>query len=308
MPPEASVLADRLAEMRRVAARIGERQREFERARDPRAVFAFVYHNITLDLAEHLQDPKSTFARPEWVAELAIAFAGRYLEAMDWVSAARKGRTTGLPGPPPRAWLDVDAAIHGTRSYVLEDLLFSMAAHISCDLPHALLATGLYAEHLPDYHRVNDVLASNTDAIEEAVAERYQPTLVWLDALAGRFDEFFTNYGIRTARGMAWYNATRLAGPGRGEAADSIARSAAGFISAVRHPGAWWLRGPLAIARAVIPPRRRWPPPEAPIRREIVSPGAIRARRASAKGKPRRGGPASPSQAKARGGTRARPA
>ena len=150
----------------------------------------------------------------------------------------------------------------GGRSYVLEDPAYSMAIHIIFDLPYALERVGTSAGHLPDYRFINEVLAARTDRIEDAVAERYQRSLAWLDRLAGNFGRFFTNYGIRMSRSVAWYNALRLHSPDREGAAGAIERSTGLFIQSVRRPDEWWLRIGVSILRAVVPRFRRWPPAE----------------------------------------------
>ena len=256
------------AKVRGLALRLAPYHRKYEEARDTRAVFAFVYLNITLDLASQLENPQSTFGDPEWVAELAHAFGNRFALAMDaldeWLlrHPAEKPTPESLYGSVPRPWADVYLAISGKQSYVFEDLVFSMMAHISYDLPHALLNVAHDPERLADYHRMNSTLATQTDLIQDTVADRYEHFLFFLDKLVGSFDEFLTNYGIRAARSVAYYNALRLsAATARAEATASIERSTHLFIQSVRAPEEWWLRLAIRIGRFLIPRRRRWPKP-----------------------------------------------
>ncbi len=157
------------------------------------------------------------------------------------------------------------AATRDGQSFVLEDMVFSMMAHISHDLPLALLEVELEGDggsNIADYHLMNEVLGSQIDAIQRATARRYQRSLAWLDRLAGHYDEFFTNYGIRLSRSSAWYNACRLLDPASHDAAQqSILRSTGAFIDFVRVPKAWWLRLLVRGVRALAPKRRRWPSP-----------------------------------------------
>lgn len=261
----------------------------YERGRDARAVFAYVYYNITLDLAERVAAPAAGFLDPGFVAELAVAFGGRYRAAADAIDDALSEGAGELDDEAleraldavPRPWADVYLAQRGGRSYVLEDLLYSMMAHISYDLPLALGDVGARADHLADYHRMNAVLAERTEFIQDRVAERYQTTLAKLDRLAGSFDEFFTSYGIRGARSVAWYNAQRLLSPpAAADARASIERSTRSFIRAVRRPEPAWLRLLVRAARLLVPPRRRWPEPPEP------SPRPSRAPRPAAAGAP----------------------
>ena len=245
----------------------------YERGHDERAIFAFVYENITQDLANHLRDTKSAFDDPEWVATLTESFAAQFFKAMDAIDTWLEGSasdghplaTERLYETTPKPWADVYLAIRNGQSYILEDLLFSMMAHISYDLPPALLEAKMEApdrSHVRDYHKMNEVLARQTGAIQAAVASRYNRLLALLDRLAGHYDEFFTNYGIRLARSVAWYNACRLLDPSsEEEARRSTLRSAAGFIEYVRRPRAWWLRMFIGAVRLLIPHWRKWPTP-----------------------------------------------
>lgn len=237
----------------------------FDATRDTRAVFAFVYERLTRELAARLENDANEFDDPGWIAALADSFAARYIGAMDAIDQAIGADTEGDPGGAvPEPWLDVHRAISDGGSYVLEDLVFSMMAHISFDLPHALLEVGMEHEgrsRVADYHRMNDVLGLKTDDMQVVVARRYQRFLAVLDRLAGHYDEFFTNYGIRLARSVAWYNAHRLLDPPSAQAATAaIGRSTGAFIKFVRYPSNGWLRILLRVVRAVVPRRRRWPP------------------------------------------------
>ena len=226
----------------------------YDLARDPRAVFAFVYERLTRQLAEALREP-GAFDDPAWIGELADEFVHRYAAAMDAIDDGS--------GAAPKPWLDVCRAMQSGRSYVLEDLIFSMMAHITYDLPNALVAIGLEragGSRISDYHTMNAVLATKTDEMQLLAADRYQRFLAVLDHLAGNYDEFFTNYGIRLARSVAWYNARRLEDPAsKDEAAGSITRSTGAFIDFVRNPDPWWVRYLLRLARVLIPRRRSWP-------------------------------------------------
>jgi hypothetical protein len=244
------------ARIEALVSRIHDYRLRFERDRDRRAVFAFTYESMTARLGAKLASRDNAFSDPGWVVRLAEAFVKRYADAMDAIDPGR-------PPDAPDPWFDVYRAISTRKSYVLEDMVFSMMAHISSDLPHSLREVGLTGEvgsHIGDYHRMNDVLASQIDEIQAEVAARYQRSLSFLDRVAGHYDEFITNYGIRLARSAAWYNASRLQEPDGAPAAENaIARSTQAFIEFVREPDEPWIRWPLRLARIIIPTRRRWP-------------------------------------------------
>ena len=168
-----------------------------------------------------------------------------------------------LPDTVPEPWREVFAAISGGRSYVLEDALFSMMAHITYDLPVAMrrmAATSDVASHIADFHQMNDVLGLAIDFVQDDLASRYCWWLADLDRIVARNDELLSNYGIRVSRGMAWFNFSRLTDPAAAEDAErSIRTSTGAFIQQVREPDWWALRVATRAGRLLVPERRRWP-------------------------------------------------
>ncbi|WP_314246887.1 DUF5995 family protein [Streptomyces kutzneri] len=251
----------------------------YDALRDHRAVFAYTYFRLTSDLAASLRTDNRSFTAPGWVADLSVSLAAAYFTAMDaidtWlghVPDVRPGGevlSTDLPETVPKPWREVYAASTVRHSYVLEEVLFSMMAHMSYDLPLALRALAAREDvhhHVADFHRMNDVLAFSVDRVQDEIAARYCRRLQALDRLFIRDDELFTNYGIRVARGLAWFNCDRLLDPHKSaEAMDSISRSTAAFIAEFRSPGDWRRRHAFQVLRALVPSRRAWPPPGTPM-------------------------------------------
>ncbi|MEU1229535.1 DUF5995 family protein [Streptomyces sp. NPDC005828] len=261
-----------------VAGLLAERVRQYDTTRDRRAAFAYTYHRLTTTLATALDTGTPAFNDPPWVAELCETLASAYFSAMDGVDEWLAGRSDGsagevrpsdLPDSIPPPWRDVIAASSVRRSYMLEDVLFSMMAHISYDLPGALRRMATPADgrsHIADFHRMNDVLASCIDTVQDDLSSRYIHGLGSLDKLFTRSDELLTNYGIRVARGLAWFNCDRLLDPdSTEEATRSISRSTAALIQEIRSPGDWKLRAGLWILRRLIPDRRHWPAAGTPL-------------------------------------------
>jgi hypothetical protein len=253
-----------------VADRLASSVVRYDAARDHRAPFAFTYWRLTTALAEGLAAGVPAFDDPDWVADLSVSLASEYFTAMDeidrWRSSSPRRRRVApddLPGTVPQPWRDVYAASSAPRSYVLEDVLFSMSAHISYDLPvtlRRLADQGDVRPRIADFHRMNDLLASSIDHIQDELAARYWRALASLDRLFTKQDELLTDYGVRTARGMAWYNLERLSDPAAApSAALSIQRSTGGFIRQVREPEDPKLRLAARLGRWLIPARRRWP-------------------------------------------------
>ncbi len=262
-----------------VVGELTARVMQYDAAQDPRAVFAYTYFRLTSDLAASLRTDTLAFRTPEWVADLSVSLAGAYFTAMEaidtWLGAGPRPRgevrSADMPESIPKPWRDVYAASTVRHSYVLEEVLFSMMAHMSYDLPLALQALartgrGELRDHIADFHRMNDLLASSIDTVQDEISARYCRRLQSLDRLFTGDDELFTSYGIRVARGMAWFNCDRLRDPqATAGAMGSISRSTAAFIAEFRSPDDWRRRLAFRVLRAVVPSRRQWPPPGTPV-------------------------------------------
>jgi Family of unknown function (DUF5995) len=239
-----------------LATRIDAFRIAFDAHKDSRTIFAYTYVLITRHLAEALDT--AGFGDPAWIVELAQAFAGKYIAALE-----APARSSDLAP----AWAVVFDTIRNRRTSVLEDLLFAITAHIDHDLPLALVEVGLIGANnisrIHDFHHVNDILATNIQAIVDAVTSRYEPFFRWLDHLEEKHAQVLTNYGFRISRGMAWYNAERLLDPAsKAQAEPAINKSAIILINDVRRPPIWSLRVLLKILRWFASFFRRWPDPQ----------------------------------------------
>lgn len=244
--------AELQARLEALAQRLDKRRIALEQARDSRCVFTCAYVLITRRIA--LGVPSAGYVDAGWVIDLAEAFAGLYLDALD---ASAAGRSAG------GAWDCVFDAIDRRHSSVLEDLVFSMTAHIIHDLPLALERVGLDGQdgsHIHDFHAVNRAMGDGIDEIETAISKRYAPWVRWLDHLGRPYSRILSNYGIRVARGLAWYNALRMADPAStATARESTVRSVQEFVAQILHAPVWTLRTGLRLGRFVVGLLRRWP-------------------------------------------------
>ena len=236
-----------------VAARLDARTRALEEREDSRAVFTHGYALMTRGIAAELLT--SDLDDPEWVVALAEAFAERYFHALD---AYDEG------GDAPPAWRAVFETMRQRRTSVLEDLVFGVYAHIVRDLPHTLRDVGLVhadgRSRVRDHHVVTAIVGHAIDDIQAAVSARYGPYVGFLDRIGKRYDEILTDYGIRLSRGMAWYNAVRLADPDSADAAAaSIERSPEVFVAQVMNPPLLSLRVGSRASRWLVAHFRRWP-------------------------------------------------
>ena len=249
--PEATV-EPLQARLELLADRLDQRRITLEGQRDSRCVFTCAYVLITRKLARGL--PDAGYQDPAWIVELAETFAGLYFAALD-ASAAGE--------PVGDAWGAVFDAIDRTHSSVLEDLVFSMTAHIVHDLPAALDhigTTGPKGSHVHDFHAVNQTMGDSINEIENTISRRYAPWVRQLDHLGRPYSLILSNYGVRMSRGLAWYNAMRLADPtSRADAHTSTARSVQEFVDQVLRPPAWGVRTVLRLGRFLVGLFRRWP-------------------------------------------------
>jgi hypothetical protein len=241
------------ARLHALALTLRAHARELERERDSRCVFTHAYALMTDRLADAL--PTSDVQDPGWVTALAHEFAARYETALsNWDAGSGSSA----------AWRAVFATICARRTSVVEDLVFPMAAHIMRDLPHALVAVGFegpeHASRIHDFHIVNAVMGDTIAEIQEEVSRRYARYVRWLDRIGRGYDEILTDYGVRLSRGMAWYNAVRLAHPlSATAAAASIERSPAVFVDKVMNPRLRSLQLALRLLRWLLAHLRRWP-------------------------------------------------
>ena len=249
---------DHQARLETVARRVREYTERYERSRDSRCVFSHAYARLTRELARAVEQGR--FADPEWIVALAEAFAERYFVALDGYDAGES---------PAAVWREVFDSLRTLRTSPLEDLVASMVAHIVHDLPLTLSEIGLEdaegVSRIRDFHVTNDVLAGAIGGIQAGISRRYSPYLGWLDRLGGAHDEALTGYGIRVARGMAWYNASRVLDPRSEEAARAaIERSPAVFVRTLLRPPMLSLRLWSRLARLVARLGRRWPAADQP--------------------------------------------
>jgi hypothetical protein len=248
--PVSASSAERLAAL---AARLDASARALEERKDSRCVFTHAYSLMTRRIAAEL--PASDLDDPDWVVEVAEAFAAKYFFALE----AYDG-----DGEPPAAWRAVFATISSRRTSVLEDLVFGVYAHIVRDLPHTLQEVGLLdpggRSRLRDHHTVTAIVGRAIDDVQASVSERYGPYVRSLDRIGKRYDEILTNYGIRLSRGMAWYNALRLDDPrSAASAAAAVEESTRVFVAQVMDPPLVSARIVLRAARWLAAHFRRWP-------------------------------------------------
>lgn len=219
------------------------RWRRLHRAGDWRAVFARTYLTTTQEILAATRRP-GLFANPAWIVEIDCHFAHRYFDAFDRIE-----RSDACPMP----WRVAFEAAGAKRTFIVQDVLLGMNAHINYDLPHSLDATiprDLPPEALEPYRldnaALNTVLAESVPVVQTALADHYDAVLHVLAAAMGRRDEAFATRLIEAWRARAWgtflvLRTTDAAGEVHGLIEQSAVDNAMLLLEVQRHfPGLYW--------------------------------------------------------------------
>lgn len=164
--------------------------------------FAMLYRRMTLAVGEGIK--KGVFEDGKRMEQLDTVFAGRYLDA--WEAYTRQQKCS-------NAWYTAFEACNNPKPVVLQHLLAGVNAHINLDLgiAAATIAPGekiFLLQH--DFDRINDVIASLTQAVQDALAEIWFP-LRALGRITDNSGDAVLNFSIAAARKTAWANAVALA-------------------------------------------------------------------------------------------------
>ena len=150
------------------------------------------------------------------MADLAVVFAGRYLDAY---------RRYQEDGVLTESWqIAFRVADSPTRRMILQHLLLVMNAHINLDLGVAVARVAPEGRLTPmyrDFLRINEMLFQMVDGLQEDLGS-VSPRMLLVDRLGGGWDESFMRLGISKARDLAWRLAERLASSDLGDRAGIV--------------------------------------------------------------------------------------
>lgn len=193
--------------------------------------FPALYRGVTLAVRDAIREGR--FDDGARMERLDVLFAERYLEAFErW----RGGE------PTTRSWAVAFGAAEEWWPIVLQHLLLGVSAHINLDLGIAAARTApgdALADLEDDFLRINDILGSRVDEIQERMAGVW-PLLRVLDWAGGRGDEVTVHFSIARARDEAWRFARRLNDLPEGARDAEIRRvdaRTAELGERIRHPG-----------------------------------------------------------------------
>ena len=253
----------------KLADRFGVYNKLYEANRDERAVCSLAFKLLHVELSETILKESTKFEDLPWVVALSENFAQKFFSAMDLIDSDLhsqnkthvKSNSSKIATFEP--WLDVYQSICLERSYIFECLVFPLFAHIAHDLPISLAETGLEENSISrigDYHKINDVLSKSINKVQEEIGQRYKGHIAFLDKLSNQFDELLTNYGMRVARSMAWYNAERILNPStKNKTLIAIRVTPKKYIHSLRNPKMFLPLIVFNVLRLVFSTNKRWP-------------------------------------------------
>ncbi len=179
-----------------------------------------------IDKALPAEDGVATFNRMyQYVTQLVddavdtrLFLAGNFLERLDvhFANLYFAAYAASLDGSEiPRAWAPLFKARNKPDTMPIQFAFAGMNAHISHDLPIAVVGTCRELLVIPeedtpqhsDYTRTNDVLAEAAETIKEWFITG---NLARLDQMAGRVDDALEMFGLHLARMAAWDSAEML--------------------------------------------------------------------------------------------------
>jgi hypothetical protein len=195
----------RLRCVKRVVARMTRRWQALDSACDHRAVFALTYLRTTEAFLRTIREQRRFFRHRRWVIYEDVLFADYYFRAFDRYVAGKA---------VPDAWRIAFAAAGGGETNAGHDVFLGMNAHIQRDLPYVLAKVGLRTRRgrsrKPDHDRVNRILTTVIDPVEDELARRYDPLFTLADAKPAPVEELAALELLKSWREGAWRNAERL--------------------------------------------------------------------------------------------------
>ena len=195
--------------------------------------FTALYIEVTIAVRNAVND--GTFANPALIEALDVAFASRYLTALEQFTSAQQ------PSDPGTIQLG-ECALWWPS--VIQHLLLGANAHINLDLGVAMAQVIPAAEFpgfQPDYLKVNAILASVVPWVETRLSLIF-PLLVFVNKYLANVESLIINFSLEQARQNAWDLAERLLPLGPADREPVIARawrfaSRPAFAVRPLHPG-----------------------------------------------------------------------
>jgi Family of unknown function (DUF5995) len=200
-PDDVPAVVDQLTKLQDILDRVPPLM-----AGNPLAEFNQLYLAITEAVLERLYAGR--FADPAFLSRLDVEFAGRYFDALRAWGNEAGGRC-------PRVWAALLQRCAGPECRALPSAAVGVHAHISFDLPFALVTT---FDHLgtdpidgsdqhQDYRQLTDIFAEAVPGLRHGYLDRCQ---LLVDTMNGELDDWWQGETVEYTRNVAWRNAQKL--------------------------------------------------------------------------------------------------
>ena len=177
---------------------------------DSRRIFLSCYQLMTHNTLQAIE--RDEFFDSIWVKHMLNRFADYYFIALD------KYETD--PQAAPMVWQLAHNATRTAKAMAIQSLLLGVNAHINYDLVLTLvdvltpewntLDEIQLRNRYTDHDRVNSIIASSIDAVQDEILEPAMPIMEFIDTGFGRLDERLISNLIRNWRENVWNNAIQI--------------------------------------------------------------------------------------------------
>lgn len=164
--------------------------------------FAALYKRMTLAVAQGVKN--NSFEDGVRMEKLDVNFAKRYIDAY---YAYVRNESCSL------SWKFAFDSCNNNDLTVIQHLLLGINTHINLDLAIAAAITSpgdSITDLQNDFNKINDVIASLVDDVQEALCEVWLPMRLLTKIVNGK-QEAVLNFSIDKARTLSWANAFALA-------------------------------------------------------------------------------------------------
>ena len=177
---------------------------------DSRRIFLSCYQLMTLNMLKAVE--RDEFFDSKWVNQLLNRFADYYFIALDQYETD--------PLAAPLVWQLAHNATRNSKAMAIQSLILGVNAHINYDLVLTLvdvlapewrtLDVSQRKNRYNDHDRVNTIIASTIDAVQDDILEPAMPFMEFVDTVFGRLDEHLISRLIRNWRENVWNHATHI--------------------------------------------------------------------------------------------------
>lgn len=177
---------------------------------DSRRIFLSCYQLMTLNMLKAVEHDE--FYDSNWVNILLNRFADYYFIALDQYETD--------PQAAPMVWQLAHNATRNSKAMAIQSLILGVNAHINYDLVLTLVDVLTPEWHTldetqrknryNDHDRVNTIIASTIDAVQDDILEPAMPFMEFVDTIFGRLDEHLISKMIRGWRENVWNYATHI--------------------------------------------------------------------------------------------------